>query len=460
MAFTQLCAVRLPIRRLTVVAALGLSVAGATASTRRVRHALDARPDTLSSHSARAAGDSGEPVEGENGGVVREPMAWGCSGDVTAVSSAAHHAGAHSRTPIPPSPLKQDVSDLRIGRPFPPVAPHNLPVLPEQLDGVEQEFCKRDAELVCPSGADRERIVGDILRRTARIAANAAAASTERAAAQHVNDGLRHNRIPIVQFNTGMRNGPTAGILRYLDSKTRKWVLGIAFAKDFVSAGENSLFLDGVMVQEMVHYDDLSFLPDPLRCYESNVEIRGHYAMIRYWTQQRRDSVRVHPRISLVMRAGLDAGSSRSKWYHYLNQVEKTDFLVEDELVSLEFQSIPALTGEQTDDQRFLAELARIVSSAISKATYVRSHAAVLSADTINANARVISAVSRLLPRVVSRFEHSRGELKESDRSVRATTVAARLADIRRSLAALDGLMGMLAANPDFRKKSDFVGPE
>jgi hypothetical protein len=35
-----------------------------------------------------------------------------------------------------------------------------------------------------------------------------------------------------------------------------------------------------------------------------------------------------------------------------------------------------------------------------------------------------------------------------------------RHADIHRSLATLNGLVGLLAANPDFRKKSDFVGPE
>lgn len=455
MAFRQVRAIRGPGGRLIIVVALVVSAAGATTSSLHRRQAYDPTPDTSNPSAARIVWESGESEEGENGGVVREPMAWGCSGDATAVSPAARRDGVR----IPPSPLKQDISDLRIGRPFPAVAPHNLPILPGQLAGVEQEFCKRDAELLCPTGADRERIVGDVLQRTARIAANAGAASTERAAAQHVNDDLRHNRIPVVQFNTGMRNGPTAAILRYQDSRTRKWVLGIAFAKDFVSAGENSLFLDGVMVQEMVHYDDLSFLPDPLRCYESNIEIRGHYAMIRYWTQQRHDTVKAHPRISLVMRAGLDAASSRAKWYRYLNQVEKTDFLVEDELVSLEFQSIPALSSER-DDTRFLAELTQLVSSAISKASYVRSHAAILSADSINANARVISAVSRLMPRVVARYERSRGEIKESDGSTRLATLHARVADIRRSLATLDGLMGMLAANPDFRQKSDFVGPE
>jgi hypothetical protein len=54
--------------------------------------------------------------------------------------------------------------------------------------------------------------------------------------------------------------------------------LAIAFARDFISSAENGLFLDGVIVQEIVHYDDLSFLPDPLRCYQSNIEIRGHHA--------------------------------------------------------------------------------------------------------------------------------------------------------------------------------------
>ncbi len=387
-------------------------------------------------------------------------MAWGCSGDVTAVAPTSHDHAA-SRTPIPPAPLRQDIADLRLGHPFPAVAEHNLPILPEELAGVEQEFCKRDADLICPSGAERDRIVGAVLERTSRIASRAAAGSVERRAAQRVTDELRHNRIPVIQFNTTIRSGPTAGILRFQNLRTRKWILGIAFAKDFVSAGENSLFLDGVLVQEMVHYDDLSFLPDPLRCYESNIEIRGHDAMIRYWKQQPSTAgAAPHPRIALVMRTALDSASRRSTWYRYLNQVEKTDFLVEDELVSLEFQSIPALGATRADVNRFLSELTRIVSTALSKASYVRSHAASLPADSINASARVISAVSRLMPRVMTHYQRARGALRETDGSTRLVTMRSTVGDIQRSLAVLDKLMDVLAADPDFRKKSDFVGPE
>jgi len=54
------------------------------------------------------------------------------------------------RTPIPPAPLHQDLSDLKIGRSFPTGQEHNFSVLPDQLTSIEQEFCKRDAELFCP----------------------------------------------------------------------------------------------------------------------------------------------------------------------------------------------------------------------------------------------------------------------------------------------------------------------
>jgi hypothetical protein len=209
-----------------------------------------------------------------------------------------------------------------------------------------------------------------------------------------------------------------------------------------------------------VHYDDLTFLPDPLRCYESNIEIRGHHAMIQYWIRQRRDGVKLHPRIGLVMRAGLDATSRRAKWYRYLNQVEKTDFVVEDELVSLEFHSLAALGSDRAEDHRYLDEVARVVNSAVDKATYVRSYVANLSPDTINANARVISAVSRLAPRLLRRYDRSRGDLKELDGTTRRLTMSPAVTDIRQSLAALNRLKGVLAANPDFRRKSEFVGPD
>ncbi|MEP6494465.1 MAG: hypothetical protein ABJF01_17405 [bacterium] len=435
--------------------ALLASIIGAAASTMRRHERLESRGETTPPV-ARGAFESGD---GEEGGVVREPMAWGCSADVSAVASTLRDHAA-TLTPIPPPALNQDVAELKIGRAFPVMAPHNLAILPEQLANVEQEFCKRDDELLCPSGAERARLVADILQRTARIASRSAVGSSERKAAERVGDELRHGRLPVIQFNTSMRSGPTAGIIRFQDARTSKWILGIAFAKDFLAAGENSLFLDGVIVQEMVHYDDLSFLPDPLRCYESNIEIRGHYAMIRYWMQQRRDNVKLHPRIGMVMRAGLDASSRRAKWYRYLNQVEKTDFLIEDELVSLEFQSLAALTLDRADDQRFVGELTKIVGLALSKATYVRSHVARLSSDTINANARVISAVSRLMPRVLKRYDRARGDIKEADGTTRRAAMSAEVADIQRSLGALDKLIGVLAADPDFRRKSEFVGPD
>jgi len=440
--------------RIVAVIALVLSAAGAaTASLRRQEPA----PPEHAGGAAPAFFESGET---EEGGVVREPMAWGCSADVSAVASGPHRERTATSTPIPPPPLRQDVSDLKIGRAFPAVGEHNLAILPGQLAGVEQEFCRRDDELLCPSGAERARLVADVLQRTVRIASRSAAGSAERKAAERVGSELRGGRLPVIQFNTGMRNGPTAGIIRFQDARTGKWILGIAFAKDFLSAGENGLFLDGVMVQEMVHYDDLSFLPDPLRCYESNIEIRGHYAMIRYWMKQHQTGATVHPRISMVMRAGLDAGSRRAKWYRYLNQVEKTDFVIEDELVSLEFQSLAALTLDRADDQRFVGELTKIVGLALGKAAYVQSHVASLSSDTINANARVISAVSRLMPRVLKRYDRARGDIREPDGSTRRAAMSADVAEIHRSLAALGRLIGVLAADPDFRRKSEFVGPD
>ena len=162
----------------------------------------------------------------------------------------------------------------------------------------------------------------------------------------------------------------------------------------------------------------------------------------------------------MVLRAGLGAASRRAKWYTYLNRVERTDFVVEDELVSLEFKSLSSLTTDREDDQRFLGKIAKVVSSALGKATYTRSHVASLSPDSINANARVISAVSRLVPRIIERYDRVRGDIKETDGTTRRVTMSAELAGIQRSMAVLERLIGVLAADPDFRRKSEFVGPE
>ena len=74
---------------------------------------------------------------------------------------------------------------------------------------------QRDAKLSCPAGRERELIVADLLQRTARIAARSTVGSAERQAAERVANDLRRGRLPIIQFHTRMRNGPTAGIIRF-----------------------------------------------------------------------------------------------------------------------------------------------------------------------------------------------------------------------------------------------------
>jgi hypothetical protein len=232
----------------------------------------------------------------------------------------------------------------------------------------------------------------------------------------------------------------------------------MAFARDFAGAHDDVAFLDGVLLQEMVHYDDVSFLPDPMRCYESNMEIRGHYAMILYWKDLPPGSETAHPRIRLAITAGLTATSSRSAWYRYLNQVERTDFRVQDRLVSLEYHTLPALSSERTEDQRFLGQLSEIVSGALARAANLRRNVARLPSDSINADARVISAVASLVPRVMLRYEHMRSDLREPDGGTRGQTMTTQISAIRLSLDALSSLMGILASDPDFQRKSDFAG--
>src|SRR5262249_32293637 len=110
--------------------------------------------------------------------------------------------------------------------------------------------------------------------------------------------------------------------------------------------------------------------------------------------------------------------------------------------------------------RRFLDELSRLVTTALAKAHDTRNKAAVLDADSINANARVIAAVSRILPRVLDNYDRVRRDLRDSIGTLRRAGTATETGNIRRSLAVLEALKGMLAANPDFRRKSDFVGPD
>ena len=327
----------------------------------------------------------------------REPPVWGCTSE--SVDLAARAPGAIAA--IPPAPLGLRIGDLRLGRAFPRGSPHNISLAPDEVTGAERMFCSRDESLICPGGDERERLATDLARRSARIVSQPAATAAQAAAAEHVSDDLRLHRMPIVVFNSAMKYGPTAGVLRFRDERSRRWILGIALARDFVTAHENDLFLDGVLVQEMVHYDDLAYLPDPMRCFESNLEIRGHYAMMEFWKGHRHDTPSRHPRIQLALHASLDSASSRSTWYGYLNRVEKTDFRVEDELVSLEFHALPALGAERREDERFLGEIARIVAATVGKANYVHRNVAALSGDSIDVNARTISAVSRLVPRLL-----------------------------------------------------------
>jgi hypothetical protein len=182
--------------------------------------------------------------------------------------------------------------------------------------------------------------------------------------------------------------------------------------------------------------------------------------MMRYWSKQEPVGLNAHPRIALAAHSGLGAKSSRAQWYRYLNQVEKTDFLVEDQLVSLEFCALPALSSDRSDDIRFLGAISTIVTSALQRATDVRTHVTRLSSDSINGSARVISAVSRLVPRVLGHYERARIALKESDGTARVAAMQPRLGDIRRSLQVLNTIISSLAADPDFRRKSEFVGPD
>src|SRR5262249_39656008 len=158
----------------------------------------------------------------ETDGVVRQPMAWGCSADMLTTAAASPPSAP---TPIPPPALRQDLADLQIGRAFPTTQPHHLAVLPTQLAAVEQEFCRRDAALICPPLPERGASAPAFLPRTGRIVSPAAAGPAERKAAQRFADEVRGGRLPILLFNTGMRSGPTAGIIRYLDASTGKWIL-------------------------------------------------------------------------------------------------------------------------------------------------------------------------------------------------------------------------------------------
>ena len=392
----------------------------------------------------------------ERGGPA--PTKWGCTEASVDLPVFLPRARNGAPTPIPPAPLGEDLGELLLGLPFSHLKPHNLSLAPDQVAFAEHEFCTRDAELVCATATERERIVADVTRRIARISSNPTLSAVARAATVHVREDLAQGRIPLVFFNTALHNGPTAAVIRYRDPRGGRWVLGMAFANNFTSAREDALFLDGVFLQEMVHYDDVAFLPDPMRCYESNMEIRGHHAMILYWLSVASGHESTHPRILRALSAGLDVNSSRATWYRYLNQVEKTDFRIEDQLVSLEFHTLPSLSTERGEDQRFLGQLADVVSSALTKATHVRRYVRTLPADSINSDARVMSAVARIVPRVMLRYEHVRGDLRDTDGLTRGIAMASQIRAIRLSLDALGSAMGALAADPDFRRKSDLVG--
>ena len=69
-----------------------------------------------------------------------------------------------------------------------------------------------------------------------------------------------------------------------------------------------------------------------------------------------------------------------------------------------------------------------------------------------------MSAVARIVPRVILRYEHVRSDLRDTDGLTRGIAMASQIRAIRLSLDALGSAMGALAADPDFRRKSDLVG--
>lgn len=364
-------------------------------------------------------------------------------------------AGLPTRLPpgvtrIPPKELGDNIADLKLGLSFSRLQSQSVLLNVDQVAGAERELCAREGDLVCPGNTERTRLLNDLAVRAERIIANASLSALSRAAALHVRDDLAQRRLPIVSFTTAMRNGPTAAVVRYVDTRTGKWIVGMAFARDFGAVDEDPLFLDGVLVQEMVHYDDVSFLPGPIRCYESNVEIRGHHAMIAYWKSVRTGPATSHPRIRQALNANLGVSSSRSRWYRYLNQIERTDYRIEDALVSMELRVLPTLSTDAAEDHRFLGEMSKIVSTAVTKAHGLRRNVALLSSDSINGDARVITAVARLAPRVMRHYEQVRDTLPDVSGALRVRTVAPQLQSIRASLAVLGSLMGQLAVNADF----------
>lgn len=386
-----------------------------------------------------------------------EPTLLDCvPGSTAGELRAADRAGSAR---IPPPALAQSIAELRLGQAFALSATHRATIAPEQLIATERGFCRRDPDLLCLSPAERAHITGDLLARLARIEGGTRAGSPEHRGAVDVRAALHAGKLPLLSLATGFHYGPTAAVVRYRDEASGRWVLGLALARDFSAAVEDPLLLDGILVQELTHYDDLAALPAPIRCYDSNIEIRGHDAMIRFWARHRSEG-RVAPRIAAALRAQLDGSRTRGAWYRYLNQIERTDFLVEDELVSLESQALPALRVGVDDDRRFLRELSRIVALALDKARDTLTHVASLGSDSINANARVMAAVSRLVPRVLENYERVRGNPRDADATARRGVTSTAVADIRRSLTVLEAFKELLVTNPDFRKKSDFVGPD
>jgi hypothetical protein len=139
---------------------------------------------------------------------------WGCTeASVDLLARPARSAGG-TRTPIPPAALDEDITDLRLGVPFPHVKPHNLTLASAQVPAVERSFCAQDGELQCPGMAEREKLVAEVAKRAARIAQHSSLSAVARAAVLHVQDDLGQGRLPMVQFTTLMKDGPTAAAIR------------------------------------------------------------------------------------------------------------------------------------------------------------------------------------------------------------------------------------------------------
>src|SRR5262249_15804486 len=135
----------------------------------------------------------------------QKPGEWGCTEASLDRPTSLPAVTIAGMTPIPPRVLDEDLAELHMSQPFPRVKHHNLALAATDVAGAESEFCARDTEVMCADHASHDKLIADLTKRIARIAASTALTPAARTAVNHVRDDLARGALPVVWFRESMR---------------------------------------------------------------------------------------------------------------------------------------------------------------------------------------------------------------------------------------------------------------